>query len=73
MEKELFTNKVMSIEETLKMITLMENFVIKDKMDKLMKVIGNKVKNKAMVFIIGLMVVLIKEIMLMVKDMEKEQ
>ena len=55
------------------MITLMENFVIKDKMDKLMKVIGNKVKNKAMVFIIGLMVVLIKEIMLMVKDMEKEQ
>lgn len=62
----------MCIEEILKMIILMENCVIKEKMDKYMMVNGKIVRNMDMENINGLMVVIIKVNMYKVKNKVKE-
>lgn len=71
MVKVLFIRKAMYIVVILRMTTLMVNFIMKGKMGKPMKEIGNKVKSMDMAFIIGLTVVHMRDNMQMVKDMER--
>ena len=73
MEKVHCIKVIISIVEILKMIILMVSLNIKDKMEKLMMVNGNKVRNMVLVYILGLMEVAMKDSILMVKDKVKER
>ena len=48
-------------EETSKMICLMESYSISDKMARIIKVNGNRIKNMEKVFILGLMEAFMRE------------